>query len=78
MGPSASLELLPALLLVIGGRVWAGLPCRSLGVIGFTGAKIPGDCDEIDVGVVFRLYAAPGPGDSENRVDGLALYPLAL
>lgn len=39
---------------------------------------MPGDCDEMEVGVVSRLYTPPGPGDSENRVEGLALYPLAL
>lgn len=31
----------------------------------------------MDVGVVSRLKA-PGPGDSENLVEGLALYPLPL
>lgn len=36
----------------------------------------PGDCDDIDVGVVSRLYE-PGPGDSENLVDGLPLKALA-
>ena len=36
---------------------------------------MPGECEEIDVGVVSRLYG-PGPGDSEKRVDGLPLKPL--
>lgn len=66
------MEVLPARLLVGGGRLSAGLPCRSLGVWVFVGAIIPGDWDAIDVGVVSLLYA-PGPGDSENLVDGLAL-----
>jgi len=38
---------------------------------------MPGDCEDMEVGVVF-LLKAPGPGDSENLVDGLALYPLPL
>lgn len=77
--PDASFppEVLPVLLRVTGGRVCAGLPCCNLGVRGFVDTNIPGDCDDIEVGVVFLLNA-PGPGDSENRVDGLALYPLPL
>jgi hypothetical protein len=71
------LGVLPALLLVTGGRVTAGLTCRNLRGLFFKGAIIPGDCEDIDVGVVSLLYA-PGPGDSENRVEGLALYPLPL
>jgi len=79
---SISAEL-PALLLVVldtGGLFIIGaFPCRSRGVVVFMGRKIPGDCDDMDVGVVSLLYAlAPGPGDSENRVDGLTLYPLPL
>jgi hypothetical protein len=58
-----------------GGRVLIGLGCRIRGVIP-SGATIPGDCDDIEVGVVSRLYD-PGPGDSENLVD-VALYPLYL
>jgi hypothetical protein len=42
--PSAvSSVLLLALLLVTGGRVKAGLPCRILGVVDFKGAMMPGD-----------------------------------
>lgn len=78
-GSSYSWGKLPSLLLVSGGRLLvAGLPCRNLGGANFNGATIPGDCDDIEVGVVSLLYAPPGPGDSENLVDGLALYPLPL
>lgn len=79
VAPPASFpaEVLPVLLRVTGGRVCTGLPCCSLGVKGFADTNIPGDCDDMEVGVVFLLNA-PGPGDSENLVDGLALYPLPL
>jgi hypothetical protein len=40
---SASVGMLPALLLVTGGRLKAGLPCRSLGVGVLEGAITPGD-----------------------------------
>jgi hypothetical protein len=53
--PSLSLVLLPALLLVMGGRVMAGLPCRNLGVVVFIGATMLGDWEDIDVGVVSLL-----------------------
>lgn len=54
----------------------AGLCCRNL----FTGKPLlgamrPGDCDDIEVGVVSRLYG-PGPGDAENLVEGLPLMAL--
>lgn len=76
-------SVLPVLLLVIletGGLFAIGtLPCLNLGVPAFSGRKIPGDWLDIDVGVVSLLYAlAPGPGDSENLVEGLTLYPLPL
>jgi hypothetical protein len=77
LGSSLS-EKLPAALLVGGGLLMAGLPCGSRGGLIFIGAIMPGDCEDIDVGVVSLLYAAPGPGDSENLVEGLALYPLPL
>ena len=55
-------------LLVTGGRLRVGLvACRDLrGAL--TGVPIPGDCDDIEVGVEVRLKA---PGDSERRVDEL-------
>jgi hypothetical protein len=39
------------------------------------GATNPGDCEEMDVGVVSRLYG-PGPGDPDHLVDGLPLKAL--
>jgi len=74
---SASLGMLSPLLRVIGGLVRA----ESNGLIRVPavgiriGATRPGDCDEIEVGVVSRLYG-PGPGEPEKRVDGLPLKPL--
>lgn len=76
---SMSFDMLPVLLRLIGGLLaWAG----SIGLILATdetgirmGATSPGDCDEMEVGVVSRLYG-PGPGDPENRVEGLPLKPL--
>ena len=51
--------------LVTGGRLRVGLSCFLLtGVL--IGVEIPGDCDDIDVGVEVLLKA---PGDSERRVD---------
>lgn len=47
------------------------ISCRSRDGL-LIGDVIPGDCEDIDVGVVSRLYA-PGPGDPEYRVEGLAL-----
>ncbi len=55
IGPSTSFGVLPALLRVTGGRLCAGLPCRSLVVVVLGTAMIPGDCDDMDVGVVSRL-----------------------
>ena len=54
-GASVSFALLPARLLVVtGGLFTAGLPCRALeGVL--RGAMIPGDMDDMDVGVVSLL-----------------------
>lgn len=69
-----SLGKLPALRRVTGGLVRAGLCCRFLEEI-LRGAIRPGDCDDIDVGVVSRLKA-PGPGDSDHLADGLALMAL--
>lgn len=66
---------LPALLRVTGGRVTAGLNCLVRGAGIRIGITRPGDCDDIDVGVVSRLYG-PGPGDSENLVEGLPLKAL--
>ena len=69
---SASFELLPARLRDdSGGLLLIGLGCRSRGVIRRETAR-PGDCEDIEVGVV-SLLNAPGPGDSEKRVEGLAL-----
>ena len=39
------------------------------------GATSPGDWDEMEVGVVSRLYG-PGPGDPDHLVDGLPLKAL--
>lgn len=68
--------MLPVLRLVTGGRVKAGLCCRVL-VRGKPrlGTKSPGDCEDIEVGVVSRLYG-PGAGDAENPVEGLPLMAL--
>ena len=74
---SPSFGMLSALLRVTGGLVKgesASLirpPVAGIRI----GATRPGDCDEIEVGVVSRLYG-PGPGDPENLVDGLPLKPL--
>ena len=55
----------PILLLVTGGRLRVGLTCLSrIGDLAESG--MPGECDDIDVGVDVRLNA---PGDSERRVD---------
>lgn len=55
MGASFSLALLPDRpLMVTGGRFTAGLPCRTLEGV-FRGAMIPGDIDDMDVGVVSLL-----------------------
>ena len=69
--------MLPALLRVTGGRVRDGSTCRILVPGGGIriGATKPGDCDEMEVGVVSRLYG-PGPGDSDHLVDGLPLKAL--
>jgi hypothetical protein len=74
---SASFDMLSVLLRVIGGLVRAESTCLiRLPAVGIrTGATRPGDCDEIEVGVVSRLYG-PGPGEPEKRVDGLPLKPL--
>lgn len=69
--------MLPARLRVTGGRVKAGLSCRGLGPRKRDEDTIPGDCEDIEVGVVSRLYE-PGPGDSEYLVEGLALSWLLL
>jgi hypothetical protein len=72
---STSFGMLPALLRVTGGLVCAGLPCLALGGGIRMGATRPGDCEDMEVGVVSRLYG-PGPGDSENLVEGLPLKAL--
>jgi hypothetical protein len=53
----ASFEVLPALRRVTGGRVSDASACRILlpGAAILIGATNPGDCDDIDVGVVSRL-----------------------
>ena len=73
---STSFDMLPVLRPVTAGRVKAALCCRNL-FIGnaLLGAIRPGDCDDIEVGVVSRLYG-PGPGDAENLVEGLPLMAL--
>jgi hypothetical protein len=54
-GASVSLELLPDRpLIVTGGLFTAGLPCRTREGV-FRGAIIPGDMDDMDVGVVSLL-----------------------
>jgi len=74
---SASFDMLSVLLRVIGGLARAESACLiRLPAVGIRiGATRPGDCDEIEVGVVSRLYG-PGPGEPEKRVDGLPLKPL--
>lgn len=74
---SMSFDMLPVLLRLTGGLAWATSTCLILATdVGIRmGATSPGDCDEIEVGVVSRLYG-PGPGDPENLVDGLPLKPL--
>lgn len=69
--------MLPALLRVTGGLVKgeSASLIRPPAVGIRIGATRPGDCDEMDVGVVSRLYG-PVPGDPENLVDGLPLKPL--
>jgi hypothetical protein len=54
-GPSFG--ILPALLRVTGGLVWADSACLTLaaGAGIRIGATRPGDCDDMDVGVVSRL-----------------------
>ncbi len=53
--PSISFALLPARrLAVTGGLFKAGLPCRTLEGV-FSGAMMPGDMDDMDVGVVSLL-----------------------
>lgn len=80
---SMSFDMLPVLLRLRGGLVWvvwvACSICRILATdVGIRmGATSPGDCDDIDVGVVSRLYG-PGPGDPENLVEGLPLKTLEL
>lgn len=75
---SGSFVRLPVRRRVTGGRLRVGLACRALSdAAKRLGAMIPGDWDEMDVGVVSRLIAK-GPGDSENLVDGLALTWLLL
>jgi hypothetical protein len=51
---SFSSEALPMRLLVTGGRLWMGLPCRNRGVP-LRGTISPGDCEDIEVGVVSLL-----------------------
>ena len=49
-----SSEALPMRLLVTGGRLCIGLVCRNrIGIL--SGAITPGDCEDIEVGVVSRL-----------------------
>ena len=52
---SVSLGVLPARLLVTGGLVIAGLSWRPFGMTSRVGADRPGDCEDMDVGVVSRL-----------------------
>lgn len=73
---SASPDKLLPLRRVTGGRVRPGLPCCILGGAKRVGKTRPGDWDDMDVGVVSRLYG-PVPGDSENLVDGLPLIVLS-
>jgi hypothetical protein len=55
IGTSISFAVLPDLpLMVTGGLLTAGLPCRTLEGV-FKGAMIPGDMDDMDVGVVSLL-----------------------
>jgi hypothetical protein len=73
-----SFETLPVLLRVTGGRVRAGSACRTLVPGGWMriGATSPGECEDMEVGVVSRLYG-PGPGDSDHLVEGLPLKALS-
>ncbi len=55
MGASVSFALLPDRpRIVTGGLLTAGLPCRTLEGV-FRGAMMPGDMDDMDVGVVSLL-----------------------
>lgn len=76
MRTSASPDRLLPLRRVTGGRVRLGLPYCILGGAKRIGTVRPGDWDDMDVGVVSRLYG-PVPGDSENLVDGLPLMVLS-
>lgn len=69
---SLSFETLAALLRVTGGLVSAGLACLGLKAVLRNGMTRPGETEDMDVGVVSRLYGPP-PGDSENLVEGLPL-----
>lgn len=53
----------------------AGLFVFGLDAGSRIGAARPGDTEDMEVGVVSRLYE-PGPGDSEYRVEGLPLKAL--
>ena len=55
----------PTLRLVTGGRLRVGLTCLTL-IGDFAGRGIPGEYEDMDVGVDVRLKAL---GDSERRVD---------
>lgn len=64
MASSSCFELFPCQLRVTGGRLRVGLVCRGRrGDLVMTG--IPGEYEEIEVGVDVRLNA---PGDSDLRV----------
>lgn len=77
LGSRASFDALPALLRVTGGLLSAGLGCLVLEAGKRMGATSPGDTEDMEVGVVSRLYE-PGPGDSEYLVEGLPVKVLWL
>lgn len=54
-----------------GGRLRVGLNCLGRGTALGT-KRNAGECEDIDVGVEVRLK---GPGDSEQRVEGLLGHP---
>lgn len=56
-----------------GGRLRVGLDCLGLGAA-FGTKRNAGECEDIEVGVEVRLK---GPGDSEQRVEGLLGHPTA-
>ena len=70
LGSSFCSKLPPILCLVTGGRLCAELIGGLILDTNLGGYVIPGECEEMDVGVDVLLK---GPGDSEARVEALLL-----